>query len=203
MLKCWPLYKLVVYFQQGHSPTSNKSVACMQWDRVHMWCGNYCVLTIHNVTAYAQNSQGHMLDFPKTLPQTLDVTYVHVWSCNCHHYLHALPAHVRCVLLSLQWVHQAEVQLHLPQDWVWHSHCESIGSLPLCSVCMCAVCIRWVCVLMYMYALASATILPRSLARRTVWRARLTATCVGRNICTVGLVIVANVFTDKIQRRSF
>ncbi len=27
MVKCWPLCKLVVYLQQGHCPTSNKSVA--------------------------------------------------------------------------------------------------------------------------------------------------------------------------------
>ncbi len=28
VLKCWSLYKLVGYFQQGHCSTSNKSVAC-------------------------------------------------------------------------------------------------------------------------------------------------------------------------------
>ncbi len=32
ILKCWPLYKLVVYFQLGHCPTSNKSVACPRQD---------------------------------------------------------------------------------------------------------------------------------------------------------------------------
>ncbi len=34
VLKYWSLYKLVVYFQQGHYPTSNKSVACPRPDRV-------------------------------------------------------------------------------------------------------------------------------------------------------------------------
>ncbi len=47
MLKCWPLYKLVVYFQKGHSPTSNKSVACPRQDsmspcRAHVVLSGTC-----------------------------------------------------------------------------------------------------------------------------------------------------------------
>ncbi len=39
MLKCWSLYKLVVYFQQGHCPTSNKSVACPRQDSMSPLAG--------------------------------------------------------------------------------------------------------------------------------------------------------------------
>ncbi len=35
MVKCWPLCKLVVYFQQGHCPTSNKSVAGPRQDSMN------------------------------------------------------------------------------------------------------------------------------------------------------------------------
>ncbi len=35
ILKCWSLYKFVVYFQQGHCPTSNKSVACPRQDSMN------------------------------------------------------------------------------------------------------------------------------------------------------------------------
>ncbi len=44
MLKCWPLYKLVVYFQLGHSPTSNKSVACPRQDSMSP-CRAHAVLS--------------------------------------------------------------------------------------------------------------------------------------------------------------
>ncbi len=46
MLKCWSLYKLVVYFQQGHCPiaTSNMSVACPRQDSMSP-CRAYAVLS--------------------------------------------------------------------------------------------------------------------------------------------------------------
>ncbi len=63
-----PLYKLVVYLQQGHSPTSNRSVACPRQDsmsprRAHAGEGSCCPCSLQ--ASYVEN---FVSNFPQCMP---------------------------------------------------------------------------------------------------------------------------------------
>ncbi len=76
MLKCWLMYKLVVYFQQGHCPTSYKSVACPRRDSM-----SPCFVLLWRFTAFTwKHSQMHR-DAPFTRWAGVTISYT-IWLCT-------------------------------------------------------------------------------------------------------------------------
>ncbi len=89
---CLTLHKLVVYFQQGHYPTANKSVACPRQDSMSP-------LRVHSILSVTCNIYTHVHVYTDTNIQYLHVQlirYIHTYFAYIHTYTYVC-------LLQLQW----------------------------------------------------------------------------------------------------